>query len=66
LGQARAEPDRERRRQILATVQKIVADDLPYLNLWYMDNVSVHRRRIGNVTLEPTGGYDFLTGIKVN
>jgi len=65
LAQARAEPDRERRRQILAAVQEIVADDLPYLNLWYMDNVSVHRRRIGNVTLEPTGGYDFLTGISV-
>jgi len=63
LAQARAEPGRERRRQILAAVQKIVADDLPYLNLWYMDNVSVHRRRIGNVILEPTGGYDFLTGI---
>jgi peptide/nickel transport system substrate-binding protein len=63
LAQARAEPSRERRRQVLAEVQRIVADDLPYLNLWYMHNVSVHRRRIGNVVLEPTGGYDFLTGI---
>ncbi len=65
LDQARIEPARERRRQIIAELQKIVADDLPYLNLWYMDNISVHRRRIGNVTLEPTGGYDFLTGITV-
>ena len=63
LDQARVESDRERRRQLVSEVQQIVANDLPYLNLWYMDAISVHRRRIGNVILEPTGGYDFLTGI---
>jgi peptide/nickel transport system substrate-binding protein len=63
LDQARVEPALEPRRRLFAEVQRIVADDLPYLNLWFLDNVSVHRRRIGNVILEPTGGYDFLTGI---
>jgi len=65
LDQARVEPALERRRLLFSEVQRIVADDLPYLNLWFLDNVSVHRRRIGNVTLEPTGGYDFLAGITV-
>jgi hypothetical protein len=44
-------------------VQKIVAEDLPYLNLWFTDNVSVHRRGLGPVELSPTGDYDFLTKI---
>jgi len=65
LDQARVELDHQRRRLLFAEVQKIVADDLPYLNLWFLDNLSVHRRRIGNVILEPTGGYDFLTAITV-
>jgi peptide/nickel transport system substrate-binding protein len=63
LDQARVEPSLDLRRRLFAEVQRILADDLPYLNLWFLDNVSVHRRRIGNVVLEPTGGYDFLTGI---
>jgi ABC-type transport system substrate-binding protein len=65
LAQARAETDREKRRRLLAEVQKIIAEDLPYLNLWYLDNVSVHRKRVANVRLEPTGSYDFLAGISV-
>jgi len=45
-------------------VQKIVAEDLPYLSLWFMDNVSVHRKRIEGVRISPTGDYDFLGGIE--
>ena len=47
VDQARVEPDREKRRQLFSQVQRIVAEDLPYLNFSrYMDNVSVHRRRV--------------------
>jgi hypothetical protein len=28
-----------------------------------MDNVSVHRKRISDVEISPTGDYDFLTKI---
>jgi peptide/nickel transport system substrate-binding protein len=65
VDQARVEPDLGRRRQLFAEVQRIVAEDLPYLNLWYMDNVSVHRRRVGGIALTPAGDYDFLTGISL-
>jgi peptide/nickel transport system substrate-binding protein len=60
---ARVESNREKRRAIYSEVQKIVADDLPYLNLWFLNNVSVHRRRVTQVHLTPAGDYDFLTGI---
>jgi peptide/nickel transport system substrate-binding protein len=65
LDEARVERDRERRRRHFGEAQKIIAEDLPYLNLWFLDNVSVHRKRIANVKLDPTGGYDFLTRITV-
>ena len=35
--------DREKRKAILSEIQKIVAEDEPYINLWYTDNVCVHR-----------------------
>ncbi|HTC62860.1 MAG TPA: ABC transporter substrate-binding protein [Candidatus Saccharimonadales bacterium] len=64
LDQARVEGDREKRRAIFSRVQKIVAEDLPYVSLWFMDNVSVHRKRISGVQLSPTGDYDFLRMIE--
>jgi peptide/nickel transport system substrate-binding protein len=63
LDQARVEPSIARRRQLFGEVQRIVGEDLPYLSLWYMDNISVHRRRLGNIALTPTGDYDFLAEI---
>ncbi len=66
LDRARVEFDREKRRQLYSEVQRILAVDLPYLNLWYFDNVCVHRRRITHVELTPAGDYDFLTDIVLN
>ena len=38
----------------------IVAEDLPYINLWYLDNVMVHTNRVRNLRLNPAGNFDFL------
>jgi peptide/nickel transport system substrate-binding protein len=64
LDQARVESDREKRRVLFSKVQKIIAQDLPYISLWFADNVSVHRKRISGVRISPTGDYDFLSGIE--
>lgn len=64
LDQSRVESDREKRREMFSKVQKIIAEDLPYVSLWFMDNVSVHRKRISGVQLSPTGDYDFLRTIE--
>ena len=64
LDQARIESDKEKRRKLFSKVQKIIAEDLPYLSLWLMDNVSVHRKRISDVQISPTGDYDFLRNIE--
>jgi len=57
----RSTVDQEKRKKIYAEVQKILARDLPYINLWYFDNVVVHSRRVKNLRLNPPGNYDFLT-----
>jgi peptide/nickel transport system substrate-binding protein len=60
LDRARVEMDQAKRKAILAEVQRIVAVDEPYIDLWYVDNVCVHRDRLGGIVLAPSGDYDFL------
>jgi peptide/nickel transport system substrate-binding protein len=60
IDQARREIDPKVRKPLYAEVQRILADDLPYINLWYLDNVVVHTRRVRNLKLNPAGNYDFL------
>jgi len=60
IDQARSEPEQNARKQIYAEVQRILAQDLPYIDLWYYENVMVHNRRVKNLTLNPPGNYDFL------
>jgi peptide/nickel transport system substrate-binding protein len=60
VDQARREVDPNVRKPMYAEVQQILADDLPYINLWYLDNVLVHTRRVRNLKLNPAGNYDFL------
>jgi peptide/nickel transport system substrate-binding protein len=56
----RVEMNREKRKTLCVEAQKILAEDLPYLPLWFTDVVSVHRRGLGKIELSPTGDYDFL------
>jgi peptide/nickel transport system substrate-binding protein len=52
--------DQAKRKQIYDELQRIVAVELPYINLWYFDNVIVHTPRVKGLTLNPSGNYDFL------
>jgi len=60
IDQARSELDQGKRKQRYAQIQRILAEELPSINLWYLDNVLVHSRRVANLTLNPPGNYDFL------
>jgi peptide/nickel transport system substrate-binding protein len=60
IDQARREVDPSVRKPIYAEVQRILAEELPYINLWYLDNVLVHNKRVVNLKLNPAGNYDFL------
>jgi peptide/nickel transport system substrate-binding protein len=65
LDSARTEMDQEKRKAILWQVQKMVAEDEPYINLWYPDNVCAHRDRLTDVVIPPGGDYEFLDSARL-
>ncbi len=60
IREGRTALDQDKRKAIYAEVQQILAEDLPYINLWYLDNVLVHTRRVRGIEMNPAGNYDFL------
>ena len=52
--------DATRRRAEYVEAQQILARDLPAVNLWYLDTVVVHNRRLTQVVPSPSGSYAFL------
>ncbi|GAC1422554.1 MAG: peptide-binding protein [Acidobacteriaceae bacterium] len=70
LAQAAAETgDRQqveaRRRAEYVQIQKIVAEDLPSLPLWFPDNEIIHTHRIAGVHNEPDGNFAYLRDARV-
>jgi peptide/nickel transport system substrate-binding protein len=65
LEQQKMELDRAKRKAILAQIQRIVAEDEPYVDLWYPDNVCVHRDRVADIVISPAGDYNFLSAARV-
>jgi peptide/nickel transport system substrate-binding protein len=60
IDQGRREVDPAKRKPIYAELQRILAEELPYIDLWHLDNVLVHNKRVVNLKLNPAGNYDFL------
>lgn len=65
LTSAAGETDQNKRRAEYIEVQKILADDLPGIPLWYPNNEVVHSRRIEGVKPEGSGTFDYLRSIVV-
>lgn len=60
LTDATENQDQAKRRADYAAAQQILARDLPALNLWYLDTIVVHNRRLTDVAPTPSGSYAFL------
>jgi len=60
IDKARREVGPAARKPLYAEVQRILAEDVPYVNLWYLDNVAVHTQRVRNLKMNSAGNYDFL------
>lgn len=60
IEEAGAASEQAVRRRDYVRVQQILAAELPTINLWYLDTVMVHSRRLGNIRLSPSGSFDFL------
>jgi len=66
IDQARSQLDQKVRKQLYAQVQQILAEDLPYITLWYYDTVVVHTPRVTGIDLNPSGNYNFLKTAALN
>jgi len=62
---ARREVDTEKRRAAYQSIQRIVAQDVPYVSLFYVDNVAVYNKRIAGMKLYPAGEYEFLADVSI-
>ena len=66
IAKERTEMDPEKQRALVWQIQQILYDNDPYLSLWFNDTVCVYRSdRVMNVNLDPTGDFDFLTGVRL-
>jgi len=59
------EVDREKRREIYAKVQKIIAHDLPYISLYYNDDVVATRNRVEGFSIHPGGDFLVLPQVRL-
>ena len=60
LNDANENANQTARQKDYYEAQQILADDLPAFNLWYLDTIVVHNRRLSNVVPTPSGDYGFL------
>ncbi|HEY7911639.1 MAG TPA: ABC transporter substrate-binding protein [Blastocatellia bacterium] len=59
--QAEQATERAAKRELYGKVQKVVSDELPQIYLWYPANVLVARKRVGNIEIEASGSWFFIT-----
>ncbi|HUX08889.1 MAG TPA: ABC transporter substrate-binding protein [Acidobacteriota bacterium] len=64
IEQAEAEQDMEHRWRILARLQKTLAEDLPYIDLWYRDNFVVGRPDLEGFELTLNASFSALRKLR--
>ena len=52
------------RRRLFGAAQQMVAEDAPYISLWYKTNVAVARTDIEGVKLTPSAEFTFLRDVR--
>ncbi|MCS6805875.1 MAG: ABC transporter substrate-binding protein [Acidobacteriota bacterium] len=60
IEQAEATQDRQEQVKLYGRIQEIVAEDVPWIYLWYPSNVAVMSRRVGSVRIPPSGDFFFF------
>jgi peptide/nickel transport system substrate-binding protein len=63
IGEAALTPDQDARRALYARAQQLIADDVPYISLWYKRNVAVFQPGLSGVTLSPIADFTFLKDV---
>jgi len=61
---ATAAPDDATRRRLYSEAQQRIAEDAPYISLWYKTNVAVATAALDGVVLTPSAEFTFLKGVR--
>jgi peptide/nickel transport system substrate-binding protein len=61
---AMAAPTEDERRALYVQAQRVIAEDAPYISLWYKTNVAVARTNVEGVALTPSAEFTFLRNVK--
>jgi len=62
---ARAEPDLPRQAALYRQLQALLHADLPYVPLWFENQMVAARREVGGYRLAPDGSYDGLADVEL-
>lgn len=57
--------DKTKAKDLYARAQRIVAEELPMLPLWYPSNIVITNKRIGNVKINASGDWSFVKDLTV-
>jgi peptide/nickel transport system substrate-binding protein len=60
---AAAAVDTEERRNLYTRAQRLIAEDVPYISLWYKTNVAVFQPDLIGVRLSPIADFGFLKDV---
>ena len=63
IDQATAAADDETRKRSYQEVQRRVAEDAPYISLWYKTNVAVAQHELSGIRLTPLAPFTFLKNV---
>jgi len=58
--------DRSGKKSLYSLVQKTASDDLPQIYLWYPANVLIASKRVGNIQIEPSGAWFFVSTLTLS
>lgn len=62
---ASSAPADETRRRLYGDAQRIIANDAPYVSLWYKTNVAVFQANLRGVALSPIAEFTFLKDVAI-
>jgi peptide/nickel transport system substrate-binding protein len=63
LDRAAASRNDAERRALYSRAQRVIADDLPYINIWHKTNFAIARRNLSGIRLNPFADYVFLQDV---
>lgn len=64
LEKGRTTTDRKERIRIYGEIQRILAEQLPYVSLWHEDNIAVLQRGLGGYYMTPNGRFEGLRSVE--